>query len=644
MPDYINPNSFTVHLQGPDGIVVRVNPYAKITLSSYFDKYQAGGFIKLAQRQNTQQLQINNKTRHNINIRKTHQRSTVEHKIAQEQQRQFIQSNEKKKKKQQQDIAKAKKIVRNATPIIKNNKTIVGKRLSIDATELLKSNLEKNIFPISNNIGVGILSYERPDSLKRLINSIIKYTNLHKTTIFISDDASNNIELSNYLKELSNTNNFVILNNKNRLGVAGNSNRLLRCLSRFKYGIILNDDVEILDAGWEYFYPHAMQLTNMHHFLYRQIGVYNAKDGNIIPKNDINLKRVDDKPHGAVMAFTNDVISTCGYFNESYGIYGMEHVDWSQKVWEMRLQEDGFWDVDGSDKYFKIHDDKSSVIDRGEHLKNARNIFNDRSSIKIKPSEASSVPEITYVIPFRDLNRNKSIVTVINNIRAHRFPVINIIMVEQDSKTRINLENYEPVSYYLAQQTQQPLFNKSIAFNTGVKNTLTSKVILHDADMITQSDYTSAIWNVLESSESCHLGGKVIYANKESTEKINNINSIYDDIQCERVVGYFEGGSLACIVSAYWRCGAFNEDFWGYGCEDCDFYTRLSKYTKWVENRTFDFVHLWHPRVGGWNEHHNINKDIESKLKVLSIDDRVRKQYEQLRKNGYQDQLDKAII
>jgi len=826
LPDYINPNSYIVHLTGPDGVVIQVKPHAKMSLPDYFDRYRARGFIKLATAQTKQttivkgpqsQLKLNRTA-----IRKSRQRSTKEEQT-QAQKRQFIQENAQaasadKRKIRRQEITKARKIARgNQTRKrtlvrqVGDGRLIVGKRLAIDATELLHSNLGKHHFPISNNIGVGIMSYERVDTLRRLVNSINKHTDLRKTTVFISDDGSQNKELLTYLDELASTHNFVVLKNKERLGIAGNSNRLIRCLFRFQYGMILNDDVEVLKNDWEYCYVDAMRKTGFHHFLYRQIGVYGASQGDAISREGITLYRVDDKPHGAIMAFSHKMLEKCGYFDEGYGFYGMEHVDWSQKAWEMELQEKGFFDVDGSNNYFKIHSDKSAVEGRDDLLREARKRHLERLSLRIGPTEASRVPEITYVVPFRNTERNDAIITVINNIRAQRFPVVHIVMVEQDSTTRIKVDDYAPVFYYLAQETENLLFNKALAFNIGVKNTTTSKVVLHDADMLTQGHYTQRVWDILEGTESCHLGGKVIYTDEDSAKKINTNNIVDFEVECERVVGYFEGGSLACTVAAYWKAGAFNEDYWGYGCflpgnkvitnrglvsienvkkcdrllthtgeyrkqearirnyngpvldifipgrlpikgvtlehpflthdkngeyvwkkaadlqkgdliaqtdvlpdlsptmrfqdvvetdksknrfnmsyfgsnstgktqfgliydirsrqyngpvynfevekdhsyyvhgiavhncEDCDFYARLSGYTKWVEDRSFDFLHLWHGRVSGWNKHHSQNKDIESKLGILSIIVRVQNQYQQLKKNGYNSELDEAI-
>ncbi len=55
-----------------------------------------------------------------------------------------------------------------------------------------------------------------------------------------------------------------------------------------------------------------------------------------------------------------------------------------------------------------------------------------------------------------------------------------------------------------------------------------------------------------------------------------------------------------------------------HNCEDCDFYARLSGGSKWVEDRVFDFLHLWHGRVDGWNQHHEKNKKLENELKRKS--------------------------
>jgi hypothetical protein len=550
----------------------------------------------------------------------------------------------------QRAVRKAKMVAEEArrNPIVlkkidtRPKQRVVGRESKENPNVILASNLEYDNYPISNNIGVGILSYNRKHSLKRCVESILAFTDLTITTVFISDDGSDDQSTKAYLNELKANKNIVVIENKSRIGIAGNTNRLLRCLSRFKFGILLNDDVEVLAHNWEYVYPQAMIDTGFHHFIFRMSGVYGAKTGPTRVVNNTSITMVDDKPQGAVLAFTSHMLNKCGYFDESYGLYGMEHVDWSTKSYEQGLQPNGYSDIVGSDKYFHLHADSSSVEDRQTLLRNAKQTYERRSGQAVLPSDATKVPAVSYIIPFRDTERTESIKTVVNNIRAQKYPVIDIHLVEQDAATRIDLSRYDPVSYELV-ASENSLFNKSKAFNMAATRVKTDRIIMHDADILAPNYYTQMISDILDTHEACHIGRTVIYADKESTNIINQTGVINTNTKIERMVGYYEGGSLACRRASYWRAGAFNEDFWGYGCEDCDFYARLSATATWYEQRTIDFLHLFHGRVPGWEKHHEINKKIESDLKSLTIGARVKLQYDQCSRLGYKDYVERAL-
>lgn len=645
MPEFINPNNHAVHLPGPDGRTIRVNSKQRIVLAEFFAKYCARGFIRqvdslpvpaVAAPQSVQgRVQLNRSTSLKKAIHVTAQRRISNPSL------------EEAARRRKEEVARARKIA--AQTKIKNpgqtqiqRRPVVGRAVNVDATQLLHSNLAKDNYPISNNIGIGILSYNRASTLRRLVDSILRTTDLRQTTIFISDDASDTPDMRAALDEFAANNNLVVLRNSTRLGVAGNSNRLLRCLSRFDYGMILNDDVEVLAPGWDRFYFEAMNKTGLHHFIYRQPGVYGADGGSVTSKNGVTLNVVQERPHGAVLAFTNTMLNSVGFFNEAYGLYGMEHVDWSQKAWELGLQERGFFDADGSNRYFMLHTDGSAVGNRQELLRGARQVFANRVVQRCSPSAASEVPALNYVVPFRNVQRDNSIRTVVNNIRAQRFPVIDIIVVEQDVSTMVDVGRYQPISYYLVTGGGNHLFNKAKAFNLGVSKASTPFVVLHDADILAQGHYTRTIYETLAQAEACHLGKAVVYANEASTLAINSSGTIDDSVKCERVVGYFEGGSIACRTSTFWCAGGFNEDFWGYGVEDCDFYARLSQSSKWTENRVFDFLHLWHTRVPGWIEHHRVNRALGSKLEAQPMSDRRAAQYRQLAAAGYGQYVDRA--
>ena len=691
MPEYINQNLYAVYLVGPDGRTIRVNKGQRIVLPEFFDRYKDRGFLKSVDDHHKQVV-----IEDNAPIKKVSDTRVI---LDRASTKAFDNSKSSAQTKQQSDresklnrLAKSKdsknlriknarteheielqrtqgsvnkiKFVQNSThKIMKNakmnrhvkrphinyvddspNRRVVGRVSRADANELLQDNIKNNDYPISNGIGVGILSYNRPDVLHRLIRSIVSYTNLQQTTIFISDDASDDPELIKYLTALKKSPNFVILTNDKRLGIAGNTNRLLRCLKRFDYGIVLNDDVEIVQEGWDKFYVDAMKRTGFHHFMYNQVGVYNAKPLDIVNVDGHDLLKIDKRPHGAVLAFSNKMISECGYFDESYGLYGMEHVDWSSKAFEFNLQPTGFFDVVGADQYFTIYSENSAVENRQELLVEARKLYDDRQLKKIKVSESSSVPAITYVVPFRNSHRKDEIVTVLDNIRAQKFPQIEIIVVEQDANNNIDVQSLMPSEYFHADGGGNLLFNKAIAFNTGMNNVKTHSVVLHDADMIVPSYYTKTIYSLLKKYDACHIGSKVLYVSEKTTSQISVDKMVDEQLQCDRVVTYYEGGSLACNLDAYWKIGGFNEDYWGYGCEDCDFYSRLEKgVDKFYGERSMDLLHLWHSRAEQWDDHHQINKEIEKQLAGNTIKQRIAMQHEQLRRNGYGKNLDSAL-
>jgi GT2 family glycosyltransferase len=494
------------------------------------------------------------------------------------------------------------------------------------ATEHLHQLINKTTISISNDIGVGILSYNRLDCLKRCVESIRKHTDLTKTTIFISDESTDQS-----VKDYLNTINDMVVITNGRIGIAGNSNRLLRCLSRFRNKILLNDDVEIMARGWDSYYFNAIERTGIQHFCYRQPGVYGAHshEGSMSDIAGIRIRTITEKPQGAVMAFNHKAFSKVGYFDESFGPYGMEHVDWSNRVSLSGIQLAGFHDVVGSENYFKIHNESTSTPERSEWLAAARrkyeSVRHDKSRLYIHPSSQSKVPSIGYVIPFRGLDRKDCVRTVLQNIKAQKFPEVDIVMVEQDGQTLYNLPEFESVKYALSQnRTSGQPFTKAQAFNLGVSRLSASKVILHDADMMVYDVYAGQINELLDRYDGVHIGANVLYINQPSTDVVNRTGRLATDINAEKTVKYYEGGSLACNVKTYIDIGGFNEDFIGYGNEDTEFFARLST-TRFFNERSIDLVHLWHGRNEGWTQHHARNKQIEEDLKQRNMDERKNK-------------------
>jgi GT2 family glycosyltransferase len=513
-----------------------------------------------------------------------------------------------------------------ARPRILGSASAVGSA----ATKQYQEIIQKLKVPISNDIGVGIMSYNRLDSIQRLVNSIRKNTDLNRTTVFISDESTDQ-KVKDYLKTITD---MVVLDNKNRIGIAGNTNRLMRCLARFQYKIIMNDDIEIMARGWENVYANAMGGTGIHHFCFRQAGVYGAKDhdGAVSTVGGFKISTIKDKPQGAIIAYDHEAFKKVGYFDEGFGIYGMEHVDWSNRIIMSGIQKPGFHDIIGSDKFFKLHNTKSAVEDRSKHLSASRRKYKElkhkHGRIHVDAGAKSEVSEgVTYIVPFRGMNRANAIKVVLLNLKAQRFPIIEIIMVEQDFERRNNMKSLDSVKYLLAKSyTSGQPFTKSLAFNQGVKNASFRKLILHDADMIVQDDYTIQMSRLLDVHDGVHIGKTVHYMSNKSTDQIYAKAMLTGDMVAERVVGYFEGGSLGCLRDNYIKIGGFNEAFIGYGCEDCEFFARLAASPKFFNNRSVNLIHLWHGRTQGWKEHHNKNKLLESKLYSTPMAERIKNQ------------------
>ena len=669
MPEYYNPWIHTVELVGPSGDRIRVKGKSVKMLNDYFDRYVAIGYIE-HYRQNAPEIQstpqvkinapVNNIKSNSLPQQKPHENIRKTSILSQPQQiSEASAKNIQKITTQNAPTLQStnNKIIPMSNGLIKKSVTsntlhvrqpstrmhigknnIVGKQISGDAQVIYANNIASTPYRISNGIAICILSYNRGNSLLRLIESIRKTVDLDRTVVFISDDCSTDPQTITILNNLATDLKLVVMFNSSNLGISGNTNRLLRCAKRFEHIFLLNDDVQFIKSGWDQFYIQKAKSSNIHHTCFRQPGVYGAQASDVTSTNlhGVQIETVYQKPHGAMLYLTNKALKTCGFFNEEYKRYGMEHVDWSLKPFEFGLQPKGFIDFAGSSEFIKIHPENSSVQDKTEWYRKNKDLFSIRKErFYVEPSHESVVPVITYLIPCRDFERTASIRTTVNGVIGQSFPEIQIILIEQDTQPKINMNELSTIDYLFVGDTYKGLFNKSKAFNKGALLATSDYLVLHDADMLSKVNYTTALYNLLQKHSAIHICGKVLYLNTETTNITNNQNKLPSAPIFERMIGYFEGGSLAIRSNTYWQVGAFNEDYCGYGVEDCDFYARIKSQPTWLCSEEFDLIHLWHSRVAGWDSHHEENKKLGAKLSLLSIEKRIELQIKQLKDLGY---------
>jgi hypothetical protein len=213
------------------------------------------------------------------------------------------------------------------------------------------------------NIGIAILSTDRPACLQRLLKSIADHSTTDGLSVFVVDDSENPDSCKTVTKQYPWA---VFFHTGERIGIAENTNKAMWSLAEFEYKMIFNNDVEILRIGWEYYYFLAMQQTGFHHFCFQQEGLWGAgteKRPQIIEEYyGRKVKTIHDFPQGAILALDQKAFETVGYFDASnFQSYGYSHWMWSFSVSESGIQPKGIHDVIGSNDYFRVHDEKCTT-------------------------------------------------------------------------------------------------------------------------------------------------------------------------------------------------------------------------------------------------------------------------------------------
>jgi len=152
-------------------------------------------------------------------------------------------------------------------------------------------------------------------------------------------------------------------------GVAYSKNQNLKTLKDCDYIFLFDDDCYPVKEGWaEYFInsneQHLLFLNDTHKVL--------ARTGNVEHYNDCG---------GVFMFLTSEVLSKVGAFDESYGKYAFEHVDYSNRILG---KKNNYPMLKDTNKYLKALDyegyNKSSISEKDKEYwikKNWNKYFNE---------------------------------------------------------------------------------------------------------------------------------------------------------------------------------------------------------------------------------------------------------------------------
>ena len=217
-----------------------------------------------------------------------------------------------------------------------------------------------------DKIGIGVITCNRPDYLKNLLNSI-KYCNW-ADLIIINDGEK--LELPGY--------NYYIHTNETNLGVGKSKNKAMQHLldKGCDYIFIIEDDTIILDDSVFHKYIEASKKTGIQHFNFgpgtpfnrkQEIVNYDLHNRHLLdneskpnPKltvaysNDISIDLYEHVA-GVFSFFTKEILQEVGLNDERY-INAWEHVDHTLRIIKQNGHPPFWWfaDIHNSSDYIRI--------------------------------------------------------------------------------------------------------------------------------------------------------------------------------------------------------------------------------------------------------------------------------------------------
>jgi glycosyltransferase involved in cell wall biosynthesis len=233
-----------------------------------------------------------------------------------------------------------------------------------------------------------------------------------------------------------------------------------------------------------------------------------------------------------------------------------------------------------------------------------------------QPSEGI---KFTYIIAYRhSLDRYLNLKRVLDWVNG--FSGSEVIVVEQDTHSKISHLNLP--CRVIFTKSDIP-FNKSNAFNVGVKASRANIVVFGDSDLIMKPDEFIDALNDVQNYEMVNPYHSVIdLTAQESMQDLSNMVRIdrpgrgETDIQKVPLCG----GICIFRKDAILKIGAWCEDFIGWGGEDDFQSVKVKNFLSWVErpNRCY---HLFHERTAPDMKWYQRNLQLLQKLGSLSKED-----------------------
>lgn len=407
-----------------------------------------------------------------------------------------------------------------------------------------------------HTIGVGIITYNRPDYYNQVLQSLPK--DKFGFLVVVNDGEHVYVDPKDA---------HTVIHNKKQLGVAKSKNKALKELVNFgcEHLFLIEDDIIIKNDEVFEQYIKAANSTGIHHLCFEKIA-----------NNDKNLKYTWAQPDGTKIGFYHNpqgafmyihanLIKKLGYFDENY-INAFEHIDFAYNLIQKKVappfwyfpdllnSEDYLTDVEGSNENSSITNKEKyqeNVQKSAEHFIKKWGIFtNQIEPVDIKLLIHQLINLQTFYSRKKLVNKNQKLSIIIPY--RDRKPALDKIIPALKEYVSKQIENFEIL---VVEQDDKKPFNKGFLNNVGytLKSKDTTYVCFHDVDLIPEiSDYS---YPEIPSHISSHCS------------QFNYIN-IPDKIM---------GGVILFKNADYEQVNGYSNEFEGWGKEDDDLYARCEK-------------------------------------------------------------------
>lgn len=181
-------------------------------------------------------------------------------------------------------------------------------------------------------IGIAITTRNRSDVLSACLRHFSVFKPEFEYAFVVLDDNSDKDE-SEINERVCVENGFSMnyVYSSERMGIAKAKNQCLYMLGDCEYYFLFDDDCFPKRLSWDSLYVNCYKHSGCHHLLYNaHIGPY-APVGRAFGVEEYNAEL------GVLMFMTRHCLDVIGGFDERYGIYGYEHIEYTRRAQEAIL-------------------------------------------------------------------------------------------------------------------------------------------------------------------------------------------------------------------------------------------------------------------------------------------------------------------